>query len=408
MQKTLLPHFLISFVIIISACTPSKDTTIFHIESPAPRGSELPFLYTDNTGKVFLSWVEPGSSDDEYRLMYSKLNNGQWSNPHEVASSNSWFVNWADYPSVIAHSGEAMAAHQLTKIPGNTYSYNVNITQRKKNNNWSKPLTPHSDGTATEHGFVSMIPMDAASIMAIWLDGRRTDNRSDEEYFDLDKAMTLRSAIIDSAGSVRNPELIDESVCDCCQTTMVMTERGPIAAYRDRTGDEIRDIYITRYHKGSWSEPVPVYKDGWRIGACPVNGPKIAAKGSVVVVAWYTGAGSNPTVKAAVSTDFGSSFGEPFIINNNGTQGRVDVAIADSNSAYISEISKSQDKYYLAVHKLSLSERTTTPYKVTEMNGSRRSGFPQMELINDELILAWTEVAEDNSARVKTGMVNNP
>src|SRR5258708_7811707 len=38
---------------------------------------------------------------------------------------------------------------------------------------WSAPLTPHRDGTATEHGFVSLAA-ESGDLAAVWLDGRKT------------------------------------------------------------------------------------------------------------------------------------------------------------------------------------------------------------------------------------------
>lgn len=402
MHKNLFAFLLLISFIAFTSCTFDDGNSISKLDNPATQNSELPFLYSDNSGSMFLSWVEPGSVDGEYKLMYSKLREDKWTEAKEISRSTNWFVNWADYPSMVTHSGEAVAAHMLKKIPGNTYSYNVNIRLRNADDNWGKTLTPHFDSTATEHGFVSMVPLSKEKLLAAWLDGRRTDNRTDEEYYDLDKAMTFRSAVIDSSGSVSHSNLIDESVCDCCQTSMVMTEKGPFVAYRNRTENEVRDIYYSRYEDNSWSIPVPVHEDGWKIGACPVNGPKVAAKDSVVAVSWYTRASDTPTVKAAISNDYGKTFGDPFTVNSGGTSGRVDAVIIDTESVFVSDISKSKDTYYLNAYKLNIKDGTIETYKIAKMDGSRRSGFPQMELANGELIFAWTDVKDDTLTKIRT------
>ena len=394
--------FIASCVILCTSCIGSPEPDVTTMSNPASQNSELPFLYSDNTGDTFLSWVEPGTAKGEYILMYSKLSSNKWSNPAEISRSNNWFINWADYPSIIAHSGEVTAAHTLRKIPGNTYSYNVNIFLDKGSETWHRPFTPHNDSTATEHGFVSMVPLGKERFWAAWLDGRKTDDRSDKEYFDLNKAMTLRAALIDSSGSVSNRTLLDDSVCDCCPTSMVMTDKGPFIAYRNRTGEEIRDIYFSRYENESWSEPAPIFKDGWKIGACPVNGPKVAAKGSLVAVSWYTGAADKSTVKAAISTDYGKTFGEPIIINSEGTSGRVDVVITDRETIFVSDISKHEDSYYLTAHRVNLKNRTVKAHRISEMSDSRRSGFPQMELVKEKLIFAWTDIKDDTLTQVQT------
>ncbi|NGP76353.1 hypothetical protein G3570_06900 [Balneolaceae bacterium YR4-1] len=348
-----------------------------------------------------MSWVEKVSGSERYLLKYSTWSDENWSEANDITSSDSWFVNWADYPSVVAYSGQAKAAHMLNKIPGNTYSYNVNIVLNK-DGEWSQPFAPHNDSTATEHGFASLIPLNEQELLAAWLDGRRTEDRKDEEYFDLDKAMTLRSAVIEQSGEITNRKLLDASVCDCCQTSMTLTDQGPFIAYRNRTSEEIRDIYYSRYQSGEWTEPQPVFRDNWKIGACPVNGPRVASRDSLVVVAWFAGAGSMETVKTAVSTDYGVSFNEPITVNQSGTSGRVDVEIAESGLLYISELVKEGDNYYLKLNEVNYRDETVNTKNVAEMSGSRRSGFPQMELTDGRLFFAWTDVKDDTLTQIKT------
>lgn len=401
MKKLYTVLFFLVITAVLSSCSSQKDQSTVDLKSPANSQSELPFLFADNTGTLFLSWVEADSGAKNFVLKYSTWSNEKWSESRTITGSDSWFVNWADYPSVIAYSGKAMAAHVLNKIPGNPYSYNVNLVLNQ-DGKWSPPFAPHNDSTATEHGFASLIPLSKKKLLAAWLDGRRTEDRKDEEYFDLDKAMTLRSAVIDQSGDITDRKLLDASVCDCCQTSMTLTEQGPFIAYRNRTSEEIRDIYFSRYQSGEWTDPEPIYQDNWKIGACPVNGPRVAARDSVVAVAWFTGADGKETVKTAVSTDYGATFKEPIVVNQSGTSGRVDVAIGESGLLYISDLVKEGDNYYLNLNEVNYRDETVKSRNITEMSGSRRSGFPQMELIDGTLFFAWTDVRNDTLTHVRS------
>ena len=138
--------------------------------------------------------------------------------------------------------------------------------------------------------------------------------------------MTLRTATVSSDGSLHNEALLDARVCDCCGTASAQTDEGAVVAYRNRSDDEIRDIYLTRFTNGEWTEPVAVHNDGWRIEGCPVNGPAILARGQEVVVAWFTMADGEPLVKLARSVDQGSQFDPPIRINTENSLGRVDLA----------------------------------------------------------------------------------
>src|SRR5690606_29255241 len=86
---------------------------------------------------------------------------------------------------------------------------------------------------------------------------------------------SLRAASIDTASRIADAVEVDPSVCDCCGTDVAMTARGPLLVYRDRTADEIRDVYAVRLDDGAWGEPHAVHGDGWKIAACPVNGPAV-------------------------------------------------------------------------------------------------------------------------------------
>ena len=100
--------------------------------------------------------------------------------------------------------------------------------------------------------------------------------------------------------------VLDTRVCDCCQTSAAMTAEGPVVVYRDRSEGELRDISIARLRNGEWSEPRTVFRDGWEISGCPVNGPVDRRRsGRRLAVAWFTAANDMSRVKLAFSDDAG-------------------------------------------------------------------------------------------------------
>lgn len=403
-MRNLIPStiLLILFCFFISCNSKQhRQYDVREIMSPANVSSRLPYLTSQYEDGLYMSWVENLDSTTVV-LKYASLKDETWTEPVNIASGDDWFVNWADFPSLAVSGTKLLMAHWLHKIPGNTYSYEVNISVVEPGtSDWSPPITPHQDGTATEHGFVSMIPWNQGQVLVVWLDGRETAERTEEEYGDITKAMTLRSAVIDGKGNVTNRRLIDNSVCDCCQTSLVQTRSGAIAAYRDRTDDEIRDIYVSRYAEDSWSEPVLVHRDGWKIGGCPVNGPMIAAHGDTVLVAWFTGADERYSVKASFSFDGGLSFEEPVAVDEGDPIGRVDAGFVDSERAVVSWMEKRDSSAELKVRILdSTNNRAEKALKITDMDPARSSGFPQLELINGDLVLAWTDIGEHTQVKM--------
>jgi hypothetical protein len=143
-------------------------------EQPAPagRGSGQPNLAVSRDGRVHLSWIER-LGEGRFSLRFSTMEKGGWSAPQSIAEGANWFVNWADFPSMVALPDGSLAAHWLVKSGPGTYAYDVNISRSfDGGKTWGKPFVPHRDGTQTEHGFVSMFAAKDGSLAAIWLDGR--------------------------------------------------------------------------------------------------------------------------------------------------------------------------------------------------------------------------------------------
>jgi hypothetical protein len=198
--------------------------------------------------------------------------------------------------------------------------------------------------------------------------------------------------------------LIDESVCDCCGTAAVQTKNGFITAYRDRTENEIRDIYISRFINGKWEDPTTVHDDNWEIAACPVNGPSIDAKEESVAVAWFTGANDQTKVKLAFSNDEGLTFDLPILIDNGNPLGRVDVEFIEDGSVIVSWMERNMEdrsKAYFKGKKVSDSGKVLQEFEIAMMESSRRSGFPQISSYNNSIIAAWTNLGDPKSPKIE-------
>ena len=173
--------------LFLNSCTSNSEKISFnivdikHLEIPTIQGGE-PNLFTSESGKVYLSWVEY-LSDTTDALMFSTLNDEKWSDANTIASGSDWFVNWADFPSIVAYedNGQSLAAHWLQKSTANTYDYDIHISQSiDKGVTWMPSFLPHQDNIAAEHGFVSLLPISSDKVFATWLDGRYTKQKEHE------------------------------------------------------------------------------------------------------------------------------------------------------------------------------------------------------------------------------------
>ena len=377
-------------------------------DSPATGDSREPELTTTADGRIILSWVEK-VGEKRYALRMATREQSVWNEPQTIGEGENWFVNWADFPSVVALKDDSLAAHWLVKSGTSTYAYDVNIAfSRDGGQTWSKPIVPHLDNTQTEHGFVSLVPLSDGRLGAIWLDGRNMKDMKDahDESKPLPASMTLRYATIDGSGDISDDAQLDERVCECCQTSATVTSDGVFAVYRDRSQNEVRDIYSVRQASGGWESPRAVHPDNWEINGCPVNGPSVAAEGRNVVVGWYTGAGGAPHVKVAFSTDAGATFGTPIPVDDGETQGRVDVLLLPDNSALVCWLSGTPDGGEIKVRRVEANGALGSPAVIAKTDISRSSGFPRMARLGKEVHFAWTEFGKPSRIRMATADVS--
>jgi hypothetical protein len=331
-----------------------------------------------------LSWME--RKKDGALLRFSSYRDGDWQEPVDVVEDADMFVSRADLPGVYAIGTDSLLAYWLSYTSDGTYSYQVLTAQSSDHGEtWSAPSSPHKDGTDTEHGFVSTYPSSSGTGL-IWLDGRDGE----------ESGMTLRSAVVDSDGALTKEALIDDLVCDCCQTDIAVSSQGPVAVYRNRTKEEIRDINIARNLDGQWQVGTPLSNDGWKIDGCPVNGPSIAASDDLVVVAWFTGANNEPLVKTAVSTNAGKTFSEPVIVSSNAPMGRVGIATIEKSTYAVSWLEPDQDET-LAVRIRALTADGQMGRVITVGRTADARAVPQMIRAGDKLVLAWTDDFNDMS-----------
>lgn len=383
------------------------DTSILvtEITSPAPSGSRYPNLYTDNSGTIYLSWTRVDS--DTVFIEYASFDGGAFSQPANIHTGHpdNFFVNWADFPSVVGHNGSPLAAHWLGKVDGGTFAYHVDVSFNSDESGWTSAFTAHLDYSPTEHGFVSLEPISDDTILGIWLDGRYTDGGHGGE--DFAHSMTLRSAELSPGGVVNRKNEIDDTVCDCCQTDLVPVGDDFFAVYRNRSEGEIRDIAFSRYttETGEWSAPETLHADGWEIHGCPVNGPRAASHNRNVAVIWYTQADDEPQVKLSVSSDGGISFPNAITLETINPAGRTDVVYANDGRLFVSWLDLIDGEGHIMLQEISNTDSKSHPaVRIAATSPTPRSGFPRMTKAESGLLFTWT--ATEPEMHVKTALVS--
>ncbi|MEQ8476106.1 exo-alpha-sialidase [Fulvivirga sp.] len=401
-MNRILPVLSACALMIFASCSSNESNeseASYNLEL-APLGDikgALPHLYTDLDNQVYLSWVDKVA--DSAIFQFAKLENNEWSSARQIASGKNWFVNWADYPMIATMHGKNFFSHHLAKSSEGTYSYDVTVKMSNEaGNSWKPKFVLHDDGMEAEHGFVSITPYEG-NFLVVWLDGRNTVAPEGHENMEGHHgAMTLRAAVMDTLGVKQSEWELDNRVCDCCQTSVAITDNGPIVIYRNRSEEEIRDMHIVRLVNGEWTKPQPLYNDNWKIPGCPVNGPRVSAIGNNAAVAWFTAA-TEPRVNVVFSNNGGETFSEAIRLDNGKAIGRVDVVMIDEKRAFVSWMEGENIESAIVSADGKIEQR----FLIASSSTSRSSGFPQITSNGENIIVAWTDT---ESGTIKTGIIS--
>ena len=379
------------------------------ITSPAAPNSAQPQLSVSKHG-VLVSWIE--RSGDLATLKFAERTASGWTPARTVASGRDWFVNWADVPSVLRLPSGAIVAHWLQKSGPSTYAYDVRLSHSTDaGKTWSASYLPHHDGTPTEHGFASLFPM-GEGFGLVWLDGRAMKG-GDHGSEHGSGAMSVRFGQFDKSFKQIAETAVDTKVCECCPTAAAVTAEGIITAYRNRSDEEIRDNYVSRFVNGKWTAPLAVFNDNWKIAACPVNGPALAANGRTVAMTWFTVKQEQGQAYLAFSRDAGSTFGKPIRVDDGGSLGRVDVELLPDGAALVTWIEFAEQpgasepkggggRAQFRARRIDPGGARSAPVTVAGIAGNRASGYPRAAVGNGEVVFAWTESVDGGGLHVRT------
>lgn len=396
-----------SIAVAVAACgrnapPPVANWTLHlnRLDSPAADASAQPQL-TSSNGGVILSWLE--SAGSETKLKFSERTAAGWSEARRIVAGSDLFSNWADVPSVVRLANGTLVAHWLQEHAG--AGYDLRLTRSTDDGRtWSAPFSPHHDGTRTQHGFASLFDT-GNGLGVVWLDGRAMTpgaRPNDEGTGD----MGLRAARFDRDWKQVSEGPIDLRVCECCPTASAVTYDGPIVAYRNRSADETRDIYVSRFTGEAWTVPAPVHNDLWKIDGCPVNGPALSAVDRNVAVAWFTAPQDEGHAFVAFSQDSGRTFTAPIRVDDTGSLGRVDVEQMPDGSAVVGWVEFANTSAVFKVRRIQRNGQRSAAVTVTDLGARRNSGYPRLARGGQELIVAWTGTGD--RLRVETAVARLP
>ena len=362
------------------------------VKTPTNKNSLAPNLCS--FGNHFaLSWIER-NKDGEAKLQMATWNGSEFDEIRLIAKSKEMFANWADIPSLVKAPSGDLYAHWLNRIGNETYAYGIQIERSiDHGKSWQSLGWLHNDTSATEHGFVSLIPEDR-HVRAFWLDGRQMKKTTGK--------MMLRTAILDG-NKIKSEHMVDDDVCTCCPTAAIQLPSGSAVVYRDRLPQEIRDISLVHLKNDGSAKPSRIQKDNWVMPGCPVNGPSIATNGNIIAVSRFTVIKNKAKIILKLFKDGQVKSGKEIILDENVPVGRC-VTVCSKDSVYNIWIGVDKNQSVLRMAEVSLFGKIKRKMTLVPIDEDRSSGMPRAIFINNYLWVSWTDSNQVRLGRLKANI----
>ncbi len=191
--------------------------------------------------------------------------------------------------------------------------------------NFSPVVRINDDSGENSQSFFTMEVAPSGDVYIAWLDGRdKKTNRPGTSSLYIARSK-------DRGATFSKNMKVAGDICPCCRPSIAFGRSGEIfVAWRHVYAQHERVIVVASSRDGgeTWSEPVRVTQQGWKINGCAHAGPSIRFVNGKLFVVWYTGRDNRASVKMAVSSDNGTSFQ-----NVKEIQGKV----LDPNHPFIAE-----------------------------------------------------------------------
>ena len=384
------------------------------IPSPAPADTQCSSLTRAPDGTLHLTYYGPAPADaapNARTLWHATLapNATTFSPPRPIVTTPLLMENWADFATLVVGTDGALTAQWFQKSGPDARGYEGWFSRSADGGRTWRP--PARLG----HEFVALAPLSQGRTLAVWLESTRpleghnhlppTDPSAPYQ-----PAMKLLARLLAPDGTSLGDWTVDPDVCTCCQNTVAVLPGDRVfVSYRGHTRDDIRDNLHTTFDlaTATWSKPTTLRDDGWKIAACPVNGPAADALDATLAVSWFTAAEGSARVFARLSVDAGATFTAPVQIDLGRPIGRLETVALPDRSAVILwlEMKSENNAAGLYARRLFPNGQLSAPQLLTTTTQARTGGFPRAALrLDGSLLISFTQTGD--YPRVRTITLN--
>ena len=373
-------------ILILSCvgCERNRKLIVQQLTPPATTGL-APKLTIDHGGNAVLSWLEK-LPESQGRLRFAVQDQGGWTSPLTATEGS---LSTEEFASAFVLSPRPQQFVAFwTQIKDHNHDswseFGYFSHSADDGKTWSHAESLATDFSKTEHSYLSAAVLNSGAVGVTWLDGRETAKipYPAGHYH-------LMAGVLDPDGHYSGEKMLDDNVCTCCPTSSVSLGDQMLIGYRDRTQDEIRDMNTMRVgEKLQIDGPYTVHHDGWRINACPTNGPALAVRGNKLVVAWFTDA-NGPRLFVASSHDGGKQFSEPKEVSGTArTVGHPSIALLPDGSAILVWIESGNPESRLLAQEVRSNGSLGSTVEIAHGSGF---GYPSMQAQGDSVLLTWMQ-----------------
>jgi hypothetical protein len=351
-----------------------------------------PAVATTDDGRVFLVWVEHREKDaDVFLREFDAAGNANGEkvriNP-EPGQAKAWR---GDPPTIKIGNDGAIYVGWNASEEGPMGASNLELSiSHDGGKSFVPPVKVNDDTVPASHGMHGLDVDNDGRVYVVWLDERYLAGREQMHHDEMkgsEPNAELYFAESSDGGKTFSPNRkIAGDVCPCCKASIAAPgEDGNMyVAWRQVLPGSFRHIGIaSSKDKGeTFSTPVMVSDDRWKINACPVSGPSLFAKGDELEIAWYSGGDAGPHGFYWSHThDGGKTFSEPMLVSEGSSGGTPvllgdQVTWADANNIFLATIDehsvekRSQLGTGASPAAASASNKILVTYTRPEHNGS--------------------------------------
>ena len=394
--------------------------------SPAAADTQCSSLTRAPDGTLHLTYYGPAPADaapNSRTLWHATLapTATAFSAPRAIVTTPLLMENWADFATLVVGTDSALTAQWFQKSAPDAGGYDGWFSRSDDcGATWRTPAR-------LGHEFVALAPLSQGRTLAVWLESTRPhgDHAAPRPKRDpavkrdpnaprpprdpnapYAPAMKLLARLLAPDGSSLGEWTVDPDVCTCCQNTVAVLPGDRVfAAYRGHTADEIRDNKFSTFDLASrtWSKPAPLRDDGWKIAACPVNGPAADSRGPAVAVAWFTAANNTPRVQARYSADSARTFSDSVVLDLGRPMGRIETVMLADQTALIlwMELGTAENAAGIYARRLWPDGQLSAAQLVADSSQARSSGFPRAALRpSGRVVMSFTQPGEVTQVRL--------